>query len=186
VHSDAVNRILSHCGDAETLRFVMTGSRVRVKQAAAFSQVRRTAADAGFSVLQTQQKRIWNRRRRTGVASELHTTLSDHHRVLPALGQPQAWPKPRRGGGTALLYRNYLRRFWSNPLKRLGFANVTPHSARHSYISTLQAEGIEIALVAKVVGHANPAITASHYSHAVRGSGIVGETLERAFASSST
>jgi len=33
----------------------------------------------------------------------------------------------------------------------------------------MQAEGIEIALVAKVVGHANPAITASHYSHAVRG-----------------
>lgn len=103
------------------------------------------------------------------------------HRVFPGLGQPQAWPKPRKGGGTALLYRNFLRRFWRNPLKRLGFEGITPHSARHSYISILQAEGIEIALVAKVVGHASPVVTAGHYSHAVRGAGIVAETLERAF-----
>lgn len=70
---------------------------------------------------------------------------------------------------------------WRTPLKRLGFEGITPHSARHSYISILQAEGIEIALVAKVVGHSNASVTASHYSHAVRGAGIVAETLERAF-----
>jgi integrase len=36
---------------------------------------------------------------------------------------------------------------------------LTPHSARRSYISALQAEGIEVGLVAKLAGHANPAVT---------------------------
>jgi len=45
---------------------------------------------------------------------------------------------------------------------------VTPHSARHSFISALQANGVEVGLVAKLAGHANPSITLGHYTHAVR------------------
>jgi len=41
---------------------------------------------------------------------------------------------------------------------------VTLHSARHSYISTLQAEGIEVGLVAKLAGHVNPAVTLGIYT----------------------
>ena len=40
-------------------------------------------------------------------------------------------------------------------LKRLGLPTVTPHSARHCFISTLQAQGIEVGLVAKLAGHAS-------------------------------
>jgi hypothetical protein len=36
---------------------------------------------------------------------------------------------------------------------------VTPHSARHCFISTLQAQGIEVGLVAKLAGHANANVT---------------------------
>jgi len=103
------------------------------------------------------------------------------YRVFPGLGRPRAWPLPREAGGGPLLYRNFLRRFWTNPLKRLGLPAVTPHSARHAYISTLQAQGIEIALVAKVVGHANPGITAGIYSHAMRGTDAAAQAIERAF-----
>ena len=66
------------------------------------------------------------------------------HRVFPGPGRLQPWPKPRLGGGTALLYQNFRRRYWEPPFKRLGLPYVTPHSARHSFISTLQAQGIEV------------------------------------------
>jgi integrase len=52
---------------------------------------------------------------------------------------------------------------------RLGLPYVTPHSARHAFISTLQAKGIEVGLVAKLAGHSNAAVTLSHYTQAVRG-----------------
>jgi site-specific recombinase XerD len=46
---------------------------------------------------------------------------------------------------------------------------VTHHSARHSFVSTLQAQGVEVGLVAKLAGHANPSVTLGHYTQAVRG-----------------
>ena len=51
------------------------------------------------------------------------------------------------------------QRYWEPVFKRLGLPYVTPHSARHSFISTLQAQGIEVGLVAKIAGHANPTVT---------------------------
>ena len=68
------------------------------------------------------------------------------HRVFPGPGRLQEWPKPRIGGGGPLLYQNFRKRYWQPAFKRLGLPYVTPHSARHSFISTLQAEGIEVGL----------------------------------------
>jgi len=68
---------------------------------------------------------------------------------------------------------------WKPFLRRLELPEVTPHSARHSYISNLQAAGIEVALVAKLAGHVNPVTTLGAYSHAVRGSeGMAAEAIE--------
>ena len=66
-------------------------------------------------------------------------------RVFPAHGVARAWPLPRVGGGGPMIYGNSAasasgRRRW----KRLGLPAVTPHSARHSFISTLQAQGVEV------------------------------------------
>ena len=63
---------------------------------------------------------------------------------------------------------------------------MTPHSARHSFISTLQAQGIEVGLVAKLAGHSNAVVTLGHYTQAVRGGAAAIEALERAYASPST
>jgi integrase len=104
------------------------------------------------------------------------------HRVFPTRGKRQPWPKPRSGGGGPLLYSNYRVQVWKPFLARLGLPEVTPHSARHSYISTLQAAGIEVATVAKLAGHANPMTTLSVYSHAVSRSDAAAEVLEEAFA----
>jgi integrase len=103
-------------------------------------------------------------------------------RVFPTKGKRQPWPKGRLGGGGPLLYSNFRVQVWRPFLKRLGLPEVTPHSARHSYISTLQAAGVEVATVAKIVGHQNPVTTLRVYSHAVRGGEIAAEALEHAYA----
>lgn len=104
------------------------------------------------------------------------------NRVFPGLGNPQPWPLPRIGGGGPLLYWNFRRRFWAATLKALGLPAVTPHSARHTFISTLQAQGIEVGLVAKIAGHANANVTLGHYTQAVRGGDSAMGALERAFS----
>ncbi len=103
------------------------------------------------------------------------------HRVFPGPGRLQPWPQLRIGGGGALLYQNFRKRYWQPAFKRLGLPYVTPHSARHSFISTLQAHGIEVGLVAKIAGHANPTVTLGHYTQAVRGGEAAIEALERAY-----
>ena len=69
-------------------------------------------------------------------------------------------------------------------LKRLGLPLVTPHSARHFFISTLQALGVEVGLVAKLAGHSNAVVTLGHYTQAVRGGEAAMAALEQAFTSS--
>lgn len=105
------------------------------------------------------------------------------HRVFPGPGRLQEWPKPRLGGGGPLLYQNFRKRYWAPAFKAMKLPYVTPHSARHSFISTLQAQGIEVALVAQIAGHANPTVTLSHYSQAVRDGSAAIEALDRAYGS---
>jgi integrase len=104
------------------------------------------------------------------------------HRVFPGPGRLQEWPKPRIGGGGALLYQNFRKRYWAPAFKVLKLPYVTPHSARHSFISTLQAHGIEIGLVAQIAGHANPTVTLGHYTQAVRDGSAAIEALDRAYS----
>jgi integrase len=106
------------------------------------------------------------------------------HRVFPAHGNVRAWPLPRENGGGPLIYNNFRTRFWAPTMKRLGLPAVTPHSARHSFISTLQAQGVEVGLVAKLAGHKNAVVTLSHYTHAMRGGEDAVLALDRAFGRS--
>jgi integrase len=105
-------------------------------------------------------------------------------RVFPAPGARRAWPLPREGGGGPLVYGSFRKRYWTPTLKRLGLPAVTPHSARHSFISTLQAQGVEVGLVAKLAGHKSAVVTLSHYTHAVRGGEDAVKALDRAYAGS--
>ena len=102
-------------------------------------------------------------------------------RVFPTRGKRQPWPKPRKGGGGPLLYSNYRAQYWRPFLRKLGLPAVTPHSARHSFVSVLQAEGIEVGLVAKLAGHSNPAVTLGIYTQAMRGGDAAAEALEKAY-----
>lgn len=77
-----------------------------------------------------------------------------------------------------MLYQNWLRRIWKLDLERAGLPYVRPHSARHYFISKMQAQGFEVGLVAKISGHAKPTVTLSHYTQAVRGAEDAIEALE--------
>jgi len=107
--------------------------------------------------------------------------LGELHRVFPGPGRLAPWPQPRMGGGGALLYQNFRKRMWAPVFERLGLPYVTPHAARHAFVSTLQAQGIEVGLVAKLAGHANPVVTLGHYTQAVRGGEDAVAALERAY-----
>jgi integrase len=102
-------------------------------------------------------------------------------RVFPGPGVQQQWPLPRLGGGGPILYSNFLKRYWRPAFKRAGVRYVTHHSARHSFVSTLQAQGVEVGLVAKLAGHANPNVTLGHYTQAVRGGAEALAILDRAY-----
>ena len=102
--------------------------------------------------------------------------------VFAGPGVPRQWPLPRIGGGGPLLFSNYLKRYWKPAFAAAGVRYVTHHSARHSLVSTLQAQGDEVGLVAKLAGHANPAVTLGHYTQAVRGGAEAMAVLEAAYS----
>lgn len=99
-------------------------------------------------------------------------------RVFPRLGSKKGarWQM----GGT-LSYANFRAHYWRPVFAKLGLPYVTPHSARHSFISAMQMQGIEVGLVAKLAGHANAAVTLNHYTHALRGGEAAVEALEKAW-----
>jgi integrase len=91
------------------------------------------------------------------------------HRVFPA---PEGGP---------LFYNNFRTRYWLPTLARLGLPAVSPHSARHSFISTLQAQGVDVATVAKLAGHRSASVTLGFYMHSVGGADAAVAVLDRAF-----
>jgi len=102
------------------------------------------------------------------------------HRVFPLLGRRGF--KHHRKKGLPLAYTNFLYTYWRPALVTLHLPIVTPHSARHSFISTLQAQGVEVGLVAKMAGHANANVTLTHYTQAVRGGEAAVMLLETAYS----
>jgi integrase len=91
------------------------------------------------------------------------------HRVFPAQGDRNGKgrrPGEHSDGGLSL--NNYRMRVWYPMLKRLGLPQIPPYASRHMVISFLQAQGVDIGVVAKIAGHASPQITLQYYTHAVR------------------
>lgn len=87
--------------------------------------------------------------------------------------------------GLPLTYANFRSSYWRPAFDRLGLPYVSPHSARHTFISTLQANGIEVGLVAKLAGHSNATVTLAHYTQAVRGGEVAVLSLEKAYSATS-
>ena len=54
---------------------------------------------------------------------------------------------------------------WRAAVTRLGLPKITFHALRHSHASALIAANLDVVSVSKRLGHANPALTLSVYSH---------------------
>jgi integrase len=75
--------------------------------------------------------------------------------------------------------RNWRSRVWHPSLRRAGLRSVRIHDARHTHASLLIGSGADIVAVSRRLGHANPAITLTVYSHAFarRDTAPLGEKL---------
>jgi integrase len=62
--------------------------------------------------------------------------------------------------------RNFRSRVWHPALRRAGLRSIRIHDARHTHASLLIGSGADIVAVSRRLGHTNPAITLSTYSHA--------------------
>ena len=103
------------------------------------------------------------------------------HRVFPGPGRVDK-DGQRIGVGGPIQYQNFRSRVWKKAFEKLGLPYISPHAARHQWISTMQSAGIEVGLVAKLAGHANANVTLSHYTQAVRNGDAAVKALEDAYA----
>jgi integrase len=60
---------------------------------------------------------------------------------------------------------NSVTAAWSRLADELGFPEVTLHALRHTHVSQLIASGADVVSVSRRIGHGNPSITLSVYSH---------------------
>lgn len=81
----------------------------------------------------------------------------------PRLGTDLLFPSP-----TGKLYRSkaFYRDLWK-PARTASGLDVNPHDCRHSYVTNLQAAGINPADLAKVTGHTVETMI-GHYTHGTR------------------
>jgi integrase len=63
---------------------------------------------------------------------------------------------------------------WARTVRILHLPKVTFHALRHTHVSQLIAEGIDVVTVSRRIGHSKPSITMDVYSH------LFGNTDERA------
>jgi integrase len=60
---------------------------------------------------------------------------------------------------------NAITSAWARLADELGFPEVTLHALRHTHVSQLIAAGADVVTVSRRIGHGNPSITLSVYSH---------------------
>jgi integrase len=74
---------------------------------------------------------------------------------------------------------NFYRHSWKPMLKRAGLPPITFHQLRHGAASYLFSQRVPIPVVSKYLGHANPSITLSVYSHMIDSDeGIAGSAID--------
>lgn len=60
--------------------------------------------------------------------------------------------------------QNYLSKLFAKAMSNAGISEITPHYLRHNYITIAWRHGVDVMIVSKIVGHANPATTQSIYT----------------------
>lgn len=63
------------------------------------------------------------------------------------------------------LQASYLRRCFKDSINRAGLKQVTIHSLRHSFCTTLNNLGIDVRTNSEMMGHSDPSVTMKVYQH---------------------
>jgi integrase len=96
------------------------------------------------------------------MSETLRRMLAEWKPACPSL--ERVFPAPHGG---VLLYSSFRHRFWRPALQRMGLPPVSIHSARASFISMLQASGVDVATAAKLAGHKTRNVTLQYYTHSL-------------------
>ncbi len=129
--------------------------------------------------------RILIRRQRSAITGELaapKTKAGTRWIDLPAELITELKAHRLRTPGDAIFpldARNWRSRVWHPALRRAGLRSIRIHDARHTHASLLIGSGADIVAVSRRLGHSNPSITLSTYSHAFarRDTAPLGEQL---------
>ena len=105
-------------------------------------------------------------RRDVPIAPSLGRMLDAHRQdaVARGYGKPSDFVFASRTGGP-ISRRNIIRRGLNCALEDADLPKLTWHDLRHVAASALIAEGTSVPYLARVLGHASPAITLAVYAH---------------------
>jgi integrase len=104
------------------------------------------------------------------------------YRVFPIQpNENQRGRSPEPDSDYGLTLSNFRMRVWYPMLERLGLPRISIYATRHLAISYLQAQGVEVGLVAKIAGHSSPRITLQYYTHAIRENDGIMDKLDQAY-----
>jgi integrase len=123
----------------------------------------------------TEETKTDNSLRAVPIGEVLHKLLLAWQPICPS--KRFVFPSPT---GRPYTYDRWRRRTWVPGLAKAGVRYVNPHSARATFVSTLHASGIEVALAAKLAGHA-PAVSLGYYTKPIRDGRQAVAALERAY-----
>jgi integrase len=113
--------------------------------------------------------------------NKIHSTL--RQALDDAVGKHSStWVFPTAKGNPHYA-ANFYRHNWKPMLKKAGLPPITFHQLRHGAASYLLSQRVPIPAVSRFLGHANPSITLSVYSHMIEGDeGIAGSAIDSILA----
>lgn len=106
-------------------------------------------------------------RREVPIPPSLGHMLGEHRQKAFARGlaKPADFVFASESGGP-MHHRNIVRRGLDKAIEGAGLPHLSWHDLRHVAASALIAQGVSVAYLSRVLGHASPAITLNTYAHA--------------------
>jgi hypothetical protein len=77
-------------------------------------------------------------------------------------------PVAPSASGEHVVYATFMR-LWSPAATKAGLAGVTPHDLRHTWGSRLSANGLDVLMLSRLLGHSDVTITMRIYVHEMPG-----------------
>lgn len=82
---------------------------------------------------------------------------------------------------------NTMRGQWRRAVRDSGLPAISPHGARHSGATNMIAAGVSVAVVARILGHTDPAMTLRRYVHPDRADAVAAvEALDALYSGGQT